>query len=473
MARLEENRGGSSRRAGLKPPLRVPSALTVAGVDSSGGAGISTDFKTFAALGVHGASAVAAITSQNTRRISRVESLPPRILEAQIDEVLKDLDIGAVKTGVLYTVENVGVAARLGRRRGLRMVVDPIIKSSTGTPLLVEGGLRAYVDLLLPRATLVTPNLPEVESLVGFRVRGVEDVRRAAKGVVDLGARSVLVKGGHLGGDSATDLLLHHDHFTSYSRRRLAVSPHGAGCCLSSAITAFLARGLGLEEAVAAGEAYMDEVLPFPLTVGGGRPVVNPLISLYNREAQLGVVEEVNSAAKALGAFEGIPSYIAGVGTQVAMALPYPSTVEHVAGVEGRIRLGEGGRVEVGGSVRFGASTHMANVILACQEVGVSVRAAINLRFDKALLRAFEEAGFAVSSFDRRAEPEEVKRVEGESLRWGVRVALGSMRHVPDVIYDRGEEGKEAMIRVLAGGAVVAVEKVSRALKRLRAVAPP
>ena len=255
----------------------MPSVLTIAGSDSSAGAGIQADLKTFAAFGVYGTSAITAVTAQNTMGVSAVYELPPDIVAAQIEAVVTDIRPDAVKTGMLANAAIIEVVAAKVREHGLpNLVVDPVMVAKSGDRLLREDAVAALRELLLPLATVVTPNLPEAEALTGRPIRSDEDVRWAAEEIVGLGARAVVVKGGHRESTEAVDVLYDGTAFREYSAPRVeTASTHGTGCTFASAIAAGLARGLPLAEAVGEAKAYLTEALRRAYPIGGGHGPVH------------------------------------------------------------------------------------------------------------------------------------------------------------------------------------------------------
>jgi len=235
-----------------------PVALTIAGSDPSGGAGIQADLRTFAAFGVHGASVVTALTAQDTRRVRAIAEVTPAFVAQQLDAVLDDFEVRAAKTGMLHRAPVIDVVvARLHTRPLPHLVVDPVMVATSGDPLLEPEGIAALRERLLPLATLVTPNLHEAEVLTGRAVTTVAEMREAARALVALGARAALVKGGHLAGD-AVDVLYDGRGFRELGApRQEGRRLHGTGCVLSAAITAGLARGSDLAEAVAEAKRFV------------------------------------------------------------------------------------------------------------------------------------------------------------------------------------------------------------------------
>jgi hydroxymethylpyrimidine/phosphomethylpyrimidine kinase len=250
-----------------------PAVLTIAGSDSGGGAGIQADLRTFAALGVHGLCVITAVTAQNTREVGAIETLSPGIVQAQIDAVFADFPVRAVKIGMLATAGLVRtVAAALLPHPRVKVVLDPVLVATTGARL-ARGDLSAPLRRhLLARADLLTPNIPEAESLLGRRLRQASDLPGAARDLIDLGARAVLLKGGHLSGARVSDLLATRDGVLRwYHHARIPVEGHGTGCTLSSAIVAHLAFGDAMDVAVDKAVGYVHRALANGYRPGRGK----------------------------------------------------------------------------------------------------------------------------------------------------------------------------------------------------------
>ena len=260
-------------------PERIPRALTVAGSDSGGGAGIQADLKTFAALGVYGTSAITALTAQNTCGVADFLPVPVDFVELQIATVLDDIGADAVKTGMLATRQTVLAVARAMDRFGVgQLVVDPVLFSKDGTALLSDDAIQALIGELLPRALIVTPNAAEAQRLVGFEVNDRETQRRAAQEIARFGPRFVLVKGGHLAdSESATDVLYSGRDWLELTSPRIATAhTHGTGCTLSAAIAGYLALGRLPEQAIARAKEFVTQAIEHGLAIGGGIGPVNP-----------------------------------------------------------------------------------------------------------------------------------------------------------------------------------------------------
>jgi len=245
-------------------------ALTIAGSDSGGGAGIQADLKTFAALGVYGLCALTAITAQNTEGVRATLELPPELIEAQIDAVLEDLGADVAKTGMLSNSATIKAVAGRIRKWGLRLIVDPVMLAKGGTPLLQPEAIETLCVELLPLAEVVTPNLPEAEVLAKCRIETLDDMRLAASRIFSLGPRYVIVKGGHRSAEPI-DVFFDGEHVVELHAPRIQTShTHGTGCTFSAAIAAFLARGFPIGDAVAQAKQYITEAIRHAPGLGHG-----------------------------------------------------------------------------------------------------------------------------------------------------------------------------------------------------------
>ncbi|MDZ4860364.1 MAG: bifunctional hydroxymethylpyrimidine kinase/phosphomethylpyrimidine kinase [Candidatus Hydrogenedentes bacterium] len=252
--------------------LAIPRALTIAGSDSGGGAGIQADLKTFAALNVYGMSAITSITAQNTVGVAGVHDVPAAFVAQQIDLVVQDIGLDAAKTGMLSNAEIVhAVADAVRRNRIEKLVVDPVMVAKSGDALLQDSARDALNTELLPLAYVVTPNLPEAESLTGMRISTMDDMQHAAKLLHAKGPRFVVIKGGHLTGPEAIDLLYDGTAFQTFSASRIDTkNTHGTGCTFSAAITGLLAKGFSVVASVEGAKAYLTKAIRHALPLGKG-----------------------------------------------------------------------------------------------------------------------------------------------------------------------------------------------------------
>jgi hydroxymethylpyrimidine kinase/phosphomethylpyrimidine kinase len=423
--------------------------VTIAGSDTGGGAGVQADLKTIAALGGHGMSVITALTAQNSHGVHSVYPIPLPFIESQIDAVFSDMGAHVVKTGMLYNGEVVKlVAEKMKHYRADKLVVDPLIAATDGTPLLDEGGKDALRRALLPLAFLVTPNLPEAAALAGMEVRTTEEMREAAKRIRGYGAEAVLVKGGHLEGDPVDILLEGEDYTEFHSEREAGSDVHGTGCVLSAAIATALAHGASLQEAVRRGREVTVASIKASFMMGKGRRFAHPHAYIAMEGERYHVIEALKEAVAQLQDEAHIGGVIPEVSSNLGYALPGAQDKKDVAAFPGRIIRFQDGITTIAPPA-FGASQHIASIILTVMEHNPSFRSAMNIRYSPTILEACKKGGFTILAFDRSGEPQEVTETEGRSLAWGVQKVLVDAGKVPDVIYDEGGWGKEPMIRIL------------------------
>jgi hydroxymethylpyrimidine/phosphomethylpyrimidine kinase len=272
--------------------VTTPIAVTIAGSDSSGGAGIQADLKTFSALGVYGASVVTALTAQNTQGVTAIHDVPPEFIAQQIDAVFSDLAVNAVKIGMLSQPASIeAVAAGLERHRQSPVVVDPVMVATSGDRLLAPAAIEVLRKLLIPRATVITPNLPEAAALLEAPIATNEaEMQRQAERLLELGPGAVLIKGGHHAGPESIDLLVEPTRVTKLAATRVETkNTHGTGCTLSAAVAAGLAKGLDLMQAVREAKDYVTAAIGAAdqLAVGSGHGPVHHFHAWWpNRQRQ-------------------------------------------------------------------------------------------------------------------------------------------------------------------------------------------
>ncbi|HEX2914004.1 MAG TPA: bifunctional hydroxymethylpyrimidine kinase/phosphomethylpyrimidine kinase [Chloroflexia bacterium] len=276
------------------PGNKIYKALTIAGSDSGGGAGIQADLKTFSALGAYGSSVITALTAQNTVGVQAVFQVLPEFVAQQLDSVLSDIGTDAAKTGMLFNAAIIStVSEKVKQYRLEKLVVDPVMVAKSGDRLLLPEAVKALQEQLLPLSYLVTPNIPEAEVLAGITINSEEQIREGARRIHALGVRHVLIKGGHLSGERSPDLLFDGKSFAIFDGLRVPTQhSHGTGCTLSAAITALLARGFSISEAIAEAKAYLTGALQAALPIGSGH---SPVAHFHHLQAV--IEEQLNSGA--------------------------------------------------------------------------------------------------------------------------------------------------------------------------------
>ncbi len=438
---------------------RVPRVLTVAGSDSGGGAGIQADLKTIALLGGFGMSAVTALTAQNTLGVKGIHEVPADFVGQQMEAVISDIGVDAMKTGMLSNSAVVrAVCQKVRKYRISKLVVDPVMIAKDGARLLSSEAEEILKQELLPLALVITPNLPESEALIGWKIRGMKGMREAALQIHKMGAKNVLIKGGHLSG-APVDVFFDGREFTDLRSVRIRTPhTHGTGCTISAAIAVELAKGSSALEAVEKGKAFVTSAIQFSLPLGHGQGPVN-LYAYFARE-----IEQYRIIQRLKEAFQNLQERKAGdlfpeVQSNLGYALPGARGVEDVAAFPGKfVRVGK--PIFKVSDPEFGASQCIAGIILTAMTHDPEMRSAMNLRFTEEILDRAKKAGFSMVHVSRREEPARMKQQKGYSLSLGVHRVLQKSKKIPDIIFDRGDVGKEPMVRVFGRDPEEVVRKV-------------
>jgi hydroxymethylpyrimidine/phosphomethylpyrimidine kinase len=438
--------------------------LTIAGSDSGGGAGIEADLKTFAALGMHGACAITSVTAQNTLGVERVYDLPEDVIVDQIRAVTSDIRVDYVKIGMLSSERIVRTVAE--EIEGIPFVLDPVMSAEAGGSLLADDALDALVSELIPLASVVTPNVYEASAITGIRIGSIEDAERAAAAIATLGCRAAVITGGHLDG---TDVLCESSDGKIEPPRLIRGlgglikgGTHGAGCTYSAALAAYLAKGLSVPDACAAAKGFVEEAITNSSGIGRGVAPVNQTWAVTSDAARYRAITDVSAAVKAIEGSPSFASLIPEVGCNIGSAIPEAQSVGDVAAVRGRIVTVGGGRARAVGCAEFGASSHIARLILAVMQFDPMMRSTLNIRYSGGVISACEECGYTMASFDRKDEP-----AHHRTMDWGAECAIKRAGYVPQVIWDAGGVGKEAMVRILGRSAVEVAGLAIRVVDRL------
>jgi hydroxymethylpyrimidine/phosphomethylpyrimidine kinase len=455
-----------------------PVALTIAGSDSGGGAGVQADLETMAACGVFGTSAVTAVTAQHTRGVESTHVLPVREVAEQIEAVRSDFDVGAVKTGMLATAPVIGTVSRNLGDEDAPVVVDPVMVAASGDRLLDADAEAAYGDLIAG-ARLVTPNVDEAAVLTDVTIEGVDTAVEAGRRLVETGAAAALVTGGHVDGPTVRDVLVvDSDRVTPpdedadrpadvrvYEHPRVdTAAGHGSGCALSSAVAARLARGDTLDDAVERATDLVARAVRYHYDVGEGPGAVHPLAGLRERAARDPTAEAVRMTVDAV-VDRGVAPLVPEVGMNVVGATPYAERPGETAAVEGRITRTPSG-VAARNGVRFGVSSHVARFLIAAREHDPSLRFAVNCRHDDAVAAALDDGALdgPVGRYDRTEQPAAVRESEGRTMAWGAERAFDSADGTPVAVRDPGAHGKEPMVKLLAADTAALRERATALL---------
>ncbi len=415
--------------------------LSIAGSDPSSGAGIQGDMKTFNAFGTYGLSVITAITSQNTKRFFAVKPVMASLVKNQIKSVLEDFHIDAIKIGMVYDRQTVKAIHSELERIKTPIILDPIFKSTTGGDLQMKEAFSDYKKLLIPLSYIITPNVQEAEKISDIKIKSLKDMKNTAKKIQKLGAKNVIIKGGHfLAGAKITDVLLEGKKFYMFSHDRLKFENHGGGCTFSASLCVNIARGKKLSDAVNIARLFTVESMKNAIKIGKGLAIVT--------HAKGDEIE--NNLSHAISKFcsiDVIYKYIPECQTNFVYSTSNPLSLKDIMGVEGRI-VRTGNQVTVAGNLKYGGSKHVASAVLEMARKFPSIRSGVNLKYDTTTIKRAIAKGLKISSYDRNTEPPKNKRIEGSTISWGIRKAIVDSKTPPDIIFHMGDFGKEAMILI-------------------------
>jgi hydroxymethylpyrimidine kinase / phosphomethylpyrimidine kinase / thiamine-phosphate diphosphorylase len=426
----------------------MKTVLSVAGYDPSSGAGVTKDLETILSCGLHGLTVPTCAVIQGPLGVRSLFPADKESFREALGVLSEETPVDGVKVGVLCDAYYVETLSEFISPWKVPTVVDPVLAAKNGTKLITPKGLQRFIERILPLATVVMPNWEEASALSGLTVTDLESAEKAARKLLAMGPRSVVVKGGHSGGDPV-DLLYDGKDITIWSRRRVKRQIHGTGCTLSSLLISFLVLGYPLKEAFAAAEERMEKIISNTYTLSQkGYSYLSPGSISANQANRFSVLETMKEAQDRLMVLNPV-HLVPEVQMNLGFAAEGARGVEDVAAFPGRIGAHQG-KLLFKGVPDFGSSSHVARLILNCMRLFPHFRSAANLRFDHVFIERARAMGMEAIFFDRQREPDEVKGAEGRSLDFLMTEALKGRSVPPDIIYDYGDMGKEPIIRLFA-----------------------
>lgn len=426
--------------------------LCIGGSDPSSGAGIQSDIKAAEALGANCFSVVTAVTAQNSKKFLRVEEVSQKTITAQLDSVFEDFRVDAVTIGMVYGANAIKQIHSYLKNRKIPIVLDPVIKSTTGGVLLQKDALVALKRFLIPISYVVTPNLSEAELLSGVKIRHYDDLAKAAKSI---GSKNVVITGHSFVKNKISDFVYEEGKHYSISGKKIAGQNHGGGCNFAVSLAYAIAQKRKMRDSVEFAKRFTYNAIKSAQRLGSGVKITKPVSDKLKSELKAAVDEFTGLD----GAFSLIPE----CQTNFVFAKQNAKSLKDVVGVMGRI-IKAGNRVIVAGDLEYGGSRHVATAVLTAQRKFPQLRSALNVRFDENLLSKFAKTKSRILSYDRTKEPQSFKQKENTSISWGVGDAIKKSKSAPDIIYHKGDFGKEPMIIVFGKNPKDVVSKISKIL---------
>ena len=429
--------------------------LSIGGSDPSSGAGIQSDVRTFTSLGAHGLTVVTAITSQNTVKFSKTEQVSSSMIKDQLDAVFSDFAVDAIKIGMVYKSSVIKDIYSELKNVKAPIILDPVIRSTTNGSLIEKNALNAYKKLLVPLAFVITPNVSEAEKLTGFKISTKNDALKCALKIRELGAKNVVITGNQFEKGRVDDFVLENTTHYSISGKKLQIVNHGSGCNYSASLAVAIATGKPLQEAVKFAKNYAYNSIKNSKKIGKGISITNFKKSEIEKSLSNSILDFKN--------LKNIYSLIPECQTNFVYSKPHPKSIHDILGISGRI-VRAGKSVNVAGNLEYGASIHVASAILAVTKKFPLIRSALNLKYDSKIIKKFRENDLIVLSYDRTKEPSHIKRKENSSILWGMKNLIKKIITPPDIIFHKGDFGKEPMIVVFGENPSEVIKKISSIL---------
>ncbi len=424
--------------------------LTIGGSDPTSGAGVQADIKATSDIGVHCLCIVTAITGQNTRQFATIETVSPRMIKSQLDAVTDDFEIDAIKIGMVYNTETIDIIRHYIAEIDVPIIVDPVIRSTTGGMLITESAIK---DLrrLVADSTIVTPNITEAEILAGMKLDH-STPEEIATSILDTRVPNVIITGIHIR-DEIVDLIAERDQIRYITGVQVPGENHGSGCNFATAIAVGLGSKMTVYDAALYAKKMTLEGIKSAVHLGQGIPITNTrLVDDITRDITYNILELVK--------MDHVSNHIPECQTNFVYARKRPQSLNDVVGVRGRI-VKSGKRVVIAGDIVYGGSKHVATAIVTVNKRFPDIRSAINIMYNIDIIKRAASSGMVVLEYDRQSEPTDI-RVGGSSISWGVQEAIRDATESPDIIYHTGDLGKEPMIIIFGTRPDNVLQKLSK-----------
>jgi hydroxymethylpyrimidine/phosphomethylpyrimidine kinase len=426
--------------------------LSIGGSDPSSGAGIQSDVKTFDSLNAYGLTAITAVTGQNTSKFGMIQPVSKKILKNQLDSIFSDFIIDGIKIGMVYNSEIIKTIYDALKKLSVPIIVDPVIKSTTGGMLIQKSAVNDFKKYLIPIATVITPNKFEAEFLSKSKINSKNSLQKVGKIFQEMGTKGVVITGLELKKSHITDFVMTKNQ-DFIENKKLDVINHGSGCNYSASMIFSLVQGKSILESAKFAQKFTFDSIRGAQKVGKG-------LAITHKKSDFRYFE-LSDAINKFIELKNISQRIPECQTNFVFSKNSPKSIKDVLGISGRI-VKTGNSVTRVGSLEYGGSKHVAAAILSVNKKFSHIRSAINLKLQKETITKLEKNGFTVKNYDRTKEPKLVKNKEGSSIKWGITSVLKDSKEPPDAIYHKGDFGKEPMIIIFGETPNSVVEKISK-----------
>ena len=430
--------------------------LSIGGSDPSTGAGIQNDILAFSNMGAYPLTAVTAVTVQNTLKFTNAESISAKIFDEQLESIFDDFIIDGIKIGMVYDSEIIKIIFKKLQKIKIPIVVDPVIKSTTGGMLIKRKAIKDFQKYILPLATVLTPNKYEAEILSEITIQNKSSLKKVTRVLQKQGAKNIIITGLELEKNKITDFVSEKNDTWSITNRKISSVNHGSGGNFAASLLFGLVNKKTLKQSIQTAKKQTLQGIIDAQKRGRGIPITNPKYTdIIFQELR----NEINNLLRIRGMYKQIPE----CQTNFVYSKKNPKSTKEILGIEGRI-VKTGKKLTVAGELTYGGSKHVATSLLAMNKKFPEIRSAINLKYQKSKMAKIRESGLVTKSYDRTKEPKNVKN-NGSSIKWGTEYAIRNLEKAPDIIFHKGDHGKEPMIMIFDENPCKLMRKIRKIVK--------
>ena len=425
--------------------------LSIGGSDPSSGAGIQSDIKTFSTLDVHGLTIITTITGQNTTNFGMVEPVSKKILQNQWESIISDFKIDGIKIGMVYNSEIIKTVYQNLKKLNIPIVVDPVIKSTTGGMLIKKSAISDFKKFIIPLATIITPNRFEAEILTKTKINSKNTPEKIAKMIQRMGAKNVVITGVEIKNKKVSDFVLEKNKKYYIVDEKISKMNRGSGCIHSAAVLYSIVKNKNIKKSLEFSKKITLNSIKNSKKVGKGIEITN--VDKQDK-LKINLLNSINELIKIKKIYQNIPE----CQTNFVYSKQKPKSINEILGISGRI-VKAGEKVIMAGDLAYGGSKHVATALLTINKKYSKIQSAINLKYRKETITKIKKLKLTTYDYDRNQEPKNVKN-KGSTIEWGIKNAIKNSKKPPDIIYHKGDFGKEPMIIVFGETPDIVIKKI-------------
>jgi len=423
--------------------------LSIGGSDPSSGAGIQSDIKVFSKLDIHCLTVITAITGQNTSNFGMIEPVSKNILENQLESIITDFKIDGIKIGMVYNSEIIKTLYHHLKKLKIPIVVDPVIKSTTGGMLIEKAAIIDFKKFIIPLATIITPNKFEAEILTKMKINSINTPEKIAKKIQRMGAKNIVITGIKIKNKKISDFVLEKNKKYYITDKEISKINRGSGCIHSASVLYSIVKNKNIRKALEFAKKNTFNSIKNSKKIGKGIAITN-----MEESNEMKLLNSINEFTKIKNIYKNIPE----CQTNFVYSKQKPKSIKEILGISGRI-VKSGEEVIVAGDLVYGGSKHVATALLTVNKKYSKIQSAINIKYKNDTISKIKKLKLTTYDYDRNQEPKNVKN-KGSTIEWGIKNAIKNSKKPPDIIYHKGDIGKEPMIIVFAETPDIVIKKI-------------